>query len=90
MCVWCEGDGNAGVGSGGGVVAVSACMSSSGVLSSTCDVLEMSVVRIGFGALPILWEQGECWTCGLCFGCGGCCCSPFSPCSFQFGSLASR
>ena len=34
--------------SGGGVVAVSACMSgtrSSGVLSSTCDVLEMSVVR---------------------------------------------
>ena len=46
MC--CEGDGNAGVGSGGGVVAVIACMSGtrgSGVLSSTCDVLEMSVVR---------------------------------------------
>ena len=44
----CEGDNNAGVGSGGGVVAVSACMSStrgSGVLSSTGDVLEMSVVR---------------------------------------------
>ena len=48
MCVCCEGDGNAGVGSGGGVVAVSACMSGtrgSGVLSSTGDVLEMSVVR---------------------------------------------
>ena len=46
MWVYCEG--NAGVGSGGGVVAVSACMSvthGSGVLSSTCDVLEMSVVR---------------------------------------------
>ena len=52
MCVvrvrGCEGDGNAGVGSGGGVVAVSACMSGtrgSGILSSTGDVLEMSVVR---------------------------------------------
>ena len=47
-CVCCEGDGNAGVGSGGGVVTVSACMSvthGSGVLSSTDDVLEMSVVR---------------------------------------------
>ena len=44
----CEGDGNAGVGSGGGVVAVSAYMCGtrgSGVLSSACDVLEMSVVR---------------------------------------------
>ena len=44
----CEGDGNAGVGSGGGVVAVSAYMGSprgSGVLSSAGDVLEMSVVR---------------------------------------------
>ena len=44
----CEGDGNAGVGSGEGVVAVSACMSGtrgSGVLSSTGDVLEMSVER---------------------------------------------
>ena len=44
----CEGDGIAVVGSGGGVVAVKACMSDtrgSGVLSSTCDVLEMSVVR---------------------------------------------
>ena len=44
----CEGDGNAGVGSGGGVVAVSAYMGDtcgSGVLSSAVDVLEMSVVR---------------------------------------------
>ena len=44
----CEGNGNAGVWSGRGVVAVSACMSGtrgSGVLSSTGDVLEMSVVR---------------------------------------------
>ena len=48
VCVCCESDGNAGVGSGRGVVAVSACMSGtrgSGVLSSTGDVLEMSVVR---------------------------------------------
>ena len=48
MCVCCEGDGNVGVGSVGGVVAVSAYMSGtcgSGVLSSTGDVLEMSVVR---------------------------------------------
>ena len=47
--VWgCEGDGNAGVGSGGSLVVVSACMSGtrgSGVLSSTGDVLEMSGVR---------------------------------------------
>ena len=44
----CEGDGNAGVGSGGCVVAVSACMGGtrgSGVLSSTGDVFEMSVLR---------------------------------------------
>ena len=36
------------MGSGGGVVAVSACMCGtrgSGVLSITCDVLDMSVVR---------------------------------------------
>ena len=36
------------MGSGGGVVAVSACMCGtrgSGVLSSTCDVLEMGIVR---------------------------------------------
>ena len=44
----CEGDGNAGVGSGGGVVEVSAYMGDSrvsGVLSSAGGVLEMSVVR---------------------------------------------
>ena len=48
MCVCCEGDGYAGVGSGGGVVAVSACMCGtrgSGVMSSTGDVLEISVMR---------------------------------------------
>ena len=36
------------MGSGSGVVAVTACMNGthgSGVLSSTCDVFEMSVVR---------------------------------------------
>ena len=42
MCVWCKGDGISGVGSGGGVIA---CVCGSGVLPSTCDVLEMSVVR---------------------------------------------
>ena len=44
----CEGDGNAGVGSGGGVVVVSAYMTGTrglSVLSSAGDVLEMSVVR---------------------------------------------
>ena len=53
----CEGDGNAGVGSGGGVVAVSACMSGtrgSGVLSSACDVPEKSVVR-GVGGVCDLY-----------------------------------
>ena len=48
MCVCCEGDGNAGVGSVGCVVAVGAYMGGtrgSGVLDSACDVLEMSVVR---------------------------------------------
>ena len=60
-CMWvcCEGDGNAGVGSRGDVVAVSACMSGtrgSGVLSSTGDVLEMSVVR-GFGGVC---DMGKC------------------------------
>ena len=45
LCVLCECEGAR---SGGGVVAVSGCMCGtrgSGVLSSTCDVLEMSVVR---------------------------------------------
>ena len=49
----CEGDGNSGVGSGGGVVMVSAYMGGTrglGVLASACDVLEMSVMR-GIGGL---------------------------------------
>ena len=77
------------MGSGAGVVAVSACMCGTSVLSSTGDVFEMSVVR-GVGgvcdmcmclargglggeggewmrelvwASPMLWGQGECWTC---------------------------
>ena len=53
----CEGDGNAGVGSGGCVVALSAYMGGargSGGLSSACDVLEMSVVR------------GVCGACDMC------------------------
>ena len=44
----CEGDGNTGVGSGGGVFAVSAYMGGtrgSGVFSSAGNELEMSVVR---------------------------------------------
>ena len=46
------------------MVAVSACMSGTRglcVLSSTCDVLEMSVVRGVGGVLDVC----------LCFGCGG-------------------
>ena len=61
VTVW-EGDDNAGVVSGGGVVAVSVCMSGirgSGVLSSTGDVLEMSVVRVVGGV------------CGMCLARGG-------------------
>ena len=44
----CDGDGNAGVRSRGGVVGVSAYMGGthgSGILASAGDVLEMSVVR---------------------------------------------
>ena len=58
----CEGDGIAGVGSGGGVVAVSAYMGrtrGSGVLASTGDVLEMSVV------------SGVCGVCGMCLARSG-------------------
>ena len=50
----CEGDGNAGVGSGGGVVVMSAYMGGtcgSGVLFSAGDVLEMSVARAGWEVL---------------------------------------
>ena len=71
----CEGDGDAGVGSGGGVVAVSAYMGGtrgSGVFSSAGDVLEMSVV-IGVGGVcdmgkvgyeSVFWSR---W-CGWCWG----------------------
>ena len=66
----CEGDSNADVWSGGGVVAVSAYMGgtrSSGVLASACDVLETSVVR-GVGVVCDMcmclvragWG-GRCW-----------------------------
>ena len=51
----CEGNGNAAVGSGEGVVAVSAYMDGtrgSGVLASAGDVLEISVVR-GVGGVFI-------------------------------------
>ena len=50
----CEGDGNAGVGSGRGVAAVSVYICGSGFLSSAGDVLEMSVVR------------GVCGVCDMC------------------------
>ena len=61
------------MGSGGGVVAVSACMSGtrgSGVLSSTGDVLEMSLVRGAGGVCDMCMhlarggvggEGGEWW-----------------------------
>ena len=52
----CEGDGNAGVRSGGGVVAMSAYIGGtrgSGVLASAGDVLEMSVVR-GIGEVCVM------------------------------------
>ena len=72
----CDGDGNACVGSGGGVVAVSAYMggtSGSGVFASACDVLEMSVVR-GVGkvcdmCMCLAWGGvgGE-WVTGLGLG----------------------
>ena len=58
-----EGDGNAGVGSGGGVVVVSAYMGGtrgSGVLSSESDVLEMSVVR-GVGGVCVCVWLGAGW-----------------------------
>ena len=61
MCVCCESDDNAGVGSGGGVVVVSACMCGtrgSGVLYSTGDVLEMSVVRGVGGMCCMCLAQG--------------------------------
>ena len=51
------------MGSGGGLVAVSACMSGtrgSGVLSSTGDMLEMSVVR-GVGGLYVFGSRRCGW-----------------------------
>ena len=57
----CEGDGCAGVGFGGGVVAVSAYMGStrgSGVLASADDVLEISVVR-GVGGVYVFGSGRE-------------------------------
>ena len=46
---WCQGDGNADVGGGGGEVVVSAGhvggIRGSGIVSSVADVLGMSVVR---------------------------------------------
>ena len=64
----CEGDGNAGVGNGGGVVVVCAghvggtC--GSGIVSSAADVLGMSVVRGMRGV------GGVCEMC-MCLGRGG-------------------
>ena len=64
----CEGDGSAGVGFGGGMVAVSAYMGGthgSGVLASAGDVLEISVVR-GVGRV-----YGMCLVRGGVEGVGG-------------------
>ena len=60
--------GNAGVGSGEGVVAVSAHMGAtrgSGLFSSAGDVLEMSVVRVVGGVCEALGSGmgGSCWGC---------------------------
>ena len=63
----CKGEGNAGVGSGGGVVAVSAYMGGtrgSGILASAGDVLEMSVVRGVGGTKRIQPARGWCATVG--------------------------
>ena len=82
MCVCCECDGDAGVGSGGGVVAVNAYMGvtrGSSVLSS--DMLEMSVVRGVGGVCDMcmclarggVGEVGSGWVIGLGQGLGGWC-----------------
>ena len=65
----CDGDGNAGVGSGGCVFAVSAYVGGtrgSGVLASAGDVLEMSVVRAVGGVCDMCMclargGGGRCW-----------------------------
>ena len=66
----CEADGSAGVGFGGGVVAVSAYMGGtrgSGVLTSAGDVLEISVVR-GVGGV---YDMCMCLARGVVGGVGG-------------------
>ena len=66
----CEGDGNSGVGSRGGVVAVSVYMGGtrgSGIFSSAGDVLEMSVVR-GVGGVCGLGRDIGFLTCICCGG----------------------
>ena len=66
----CEGEGSAGVGFGGGVVAVSAYMGGtrgSGVLASAGDVLEISVVRSVGGVYDICM----CLARGMVGGVGG-------------------
>ena len=66
--VECEGDNNAGVGTGGGVGVVSAYMCGtrgSCVLASACGVLDMSVVRDVCGVCDICMcgsgRGGRCW-----------------------------
>ena len=62
MHVCCEGDGNIGMGSGVGVVAVSVYMGGtrgSGVLYSACDVLEMSVVKGVLCDMCLAWAGLE-------------------------------
>ena len=66
----CEGDGSVGVGFGGGVVAVCACMGGtrgSGVLASAAEVLEISVVR-GVGGV---YDMCMCLARGGVGGVGG-------------------
>ena len=66
----CQDDGSAGVGFGGGVVAVSAYMGGtrgSGVLASAVDVLEISVVR----AVGGVYGMGMCLARGGVGGVGG-------------------
>ena len=64
-----EGDGNAGMGSGGGVAVEMVYMGGtrgSGVLSSACDVLEMSVVRGVGGVCAMCLARGGVGGVGVC------------------------
>ena len=63
VCVLCEGGGNAGVGSGGGMSGTRG----SDVLSSTGDVLEISVVRDVVGVC----DMCMCLARGIVVGEGG-------------------